>query len=97
MAEYGITEIHNREHIAPDKTGDNIAAKRNAAYGNGVGTLWGRTPLPFIDQPFDDIVFGSYDAYGNPATITFKANGSAVRTLTLTTDGSGNVTEIART
>lgn len=89
-------EIANREHIAPAKTGDNIAAKKVAAYGFGSDSNWGRQPLPLIDVPYDDIVFGTYDSFGNPSTITYKSNGVTVRTLTQTVDGSGNITEISR-
>lgn len=98
MGENAISsqEINNREHIAPAKTGDNIAAKKVASYGFNSASAWGRTPLPFVDFAYDDIVFGTYDSFGNPATITFNANGSPVRTLTLTADGSGNITEVAR-
>lgn len=41
MAEFSQNEIQNREHVAPDKTGDNIAAKRVANYGWD-GTNWQR-------------------------------------------------------
>jgi hypothetical protein len=96
MAEFSPTEITNREHIAPDKSGDNIAAKRVAGYGFD-GTNWQRMPTPLVDGAYDDIVFGAYDSFGMPSSISFKKSGSTVRTLTLTGDGSGNVTEIART
>lgn len=88
--------IANREHIAPPKTGDNIAAKRVANYGFGADSNWARTPLPLVDVPYDSTTFTNADANGNYQTITFKANGSTVRTLTLTFDGSNNVTSIAR-
>ena len=93
----GITELNNREHIAPTKTGDNIAAKRVASYGFGADSNWGRNPLPLIDIPYDEIVFGTYDSFGNPSTITYKSGGVTVRTLTQTVDGSGNITDITRT
>lgn len=41
MAEFSPDEILNREHLAPDKTGDNIAAKRVASYAWD-GTNWQR-------------------------------------------------------
>lgn len=45
MPEFGITDINNREHIAPDKTGDNIAAKKVATYV-WTGSIWTRMTQP---------------------------------------------------
>lgn len=101
MAEHAIsnTEIQNREHIAPQKTGDNIAAKKVAAYGFGADSNWARNPLPLVDIPYDYQAFSNADANGNYQTITFKQGGSdgtTVRTLDLTYDGNNNVTSITR-
>jgi len=101
MAEHAIsnTEIQNREHIAPQKTGDNIAAKKVAEYGFGADSNWGRFPLPLVDVPYDYQSFSNADANGNYQTITFKQGGSSgttVRTLGLTYDGNNNVTSITR-
>lgn len=90
-----ITELANRIYIGPNKTGDNIDANRLAAYQFN-GTDWQRTPTGLVDVAYDDIVLSSYDVNGNPGTIEFKNAGSTVRTLTLTVDGNGNITEIAR-
>jgi len=91
-----IQEIANREYIGPNKTGDNIDAKRVAPYVWN-GSQWQRLAAPLVDTAYDDIVFGTYDSFGNPDTITFKNQGTTVRTLTLITDGSGNIAEIVRT
>lgn len=95
--EIGSESIINRVYIGPAKTGDNIDANRAANYSFGSDSNWGRTPLPLIDVPYDEIVFGTYDSFGNPATITYKSGGVTVRTLTQTVDGSGNITDITRT
>lgn len=55
-----------------------------------------QSPAPFIDKNYDDIAFTNPDGGGNYQTITFSSAGSAVRTLTLSFDGSNNVTHIAR-
>jgi hypothetical protein len=94
-SEFSITEIENREHIAPDKTGDNIAAKRTAGYGWN-GSNWARTPLPLITSPYDSIGFADYDSNGNPGTITYSNLGDTVATLTLTYSGS-DLTSVVRT
>lgn len=44
MPEFSPDEIVNREHIAPDKTGDNIAAKKTANYvWNSSTSQWERS------------------------------------------------------
>jgi hypothetical protein len=45
MPEFSPNEIANREHIAPDKTGDNIAAKKVAVYVDSGGS-WVRMTQP---------------------------------------------------
>ena len=95
----GEQEIANREHIAPTKTGDNIAAKKVAQYGFGSDSNWARNPLPLVDTPYDYVAFTDADGNGNYQTITFKSGGSGgttQRTLSLTFDSSNNATTIAR-
>lgn len=84
MPEFSITEIENREHIAPDKTGDNIAGKKTANYVWD-GSNWQRQGAGIVPSGYD------YMAYTNTSTTvdtyTFKAGGSAgatVSTLTIT-------------
>ena len=99
MSNLGPNEINNREHIAPDTTGDNIAAKKVASYGFGAAGTWSRLPAPFIDVAYDYVGFSNPDANNNYQTLTFKTGGSGgttVRTLTLSFDGTNNVTSIAR-
>lgn len=96
----GITEIENQEHISPQKTGDNVAAKKVVPYGFGTGNTWGRVPLPLIDFAYDYVSFTNPDANDNYQILTFYTGGSGgtiVRTLTLTYDASSNITSIART
>lgn len=92
----GSETIANRVYIGPAKTGDNIDANRAANYAFGTDADWARQPLPFVDVPYDEITMSSYDANNIPATIEFKSGGSTVRTLSLTVDGNGNITDIAR-
>jgi YD repeat-containing protein len=44
----------------------------------------------------DTVEPAGHNADGNPATITYKLDGSTVATLTFTYDASGNCTSIAR-
>ena len=53
-----------------------------------------------IPDSYDYISIPSYDANSNPLTVVYKkggAAGSTVATLTLTYDGSGNVSTVTRT
>lgn len=92
----GEQEIANREHIAPQKTGDNIAAKRVATYGYDGINGWQRTPTPFIMSAYDDVEFTNPDANGNYQTISFIRSGVTNQTLALLFDGNSNVTSIIR-
>lgn len=95
-----VPRITKAEHIGPEDTGDNIEAKRVANYGFGADDDWSRQPLPLVDVPYDSSAFSDPDANGNYQTIDFKVGGlggSIVRTLSLTFDGSNNVTSIERT
>lgn len=92
-------EIENSEHLDPLTTGDNISAKKVALYGADENLNWQRVPLGFLDKAYDYIGFSNPDANGNYQTIVFNnggSGGSTQRTLTLTFDGSSNVTSIAR-
>lgn len=91
-----ITQINNREHIAPDKTGDNIAAKKVVNYAADTNFAWQRLPMPLIDAPYDNIHFSNADINGNYQTVVFKNGSATVRTLTLAFDGSSNVTDLTR-
>lgn len=95
----GEQEIANREHIAPQKTGDNIAAKRVVPYAFDENGNWQRVPLPYVDMAFDYIGFSNPDANDNYQTIIFNVGGSGgttQRTLNLTYDANSNVTSVAR-
>jgi len=91
----GVQEIANREYIGPNKTGDNIDAQRVAPYVWN-GSQWQRPGTPLVDTAYDEIALSSYDANNIPATIEFKSGGITVRTLSLTVDGNGNITDIVR-
>ncbi len=95
----GIQEIANREHISPQKTGDNIAAKKVVTYAADENNNWQRVPLAFTDKAFDYVGFANSDANGNYQNIFLYnggAGGTLQRTLTLTYDANSNVTSIAR-
>jgi len=99
MSENAISgqEIANREHISPNKTGDNIAAKKVVPY-SWDGSNWQRFSVPFNLPAYDYVSLSSYDANNNPGTITYKLGGSGgttVATLTLSYSGT-NITSIAR-
>lgn len=87
--------IDNSEHLGA-ATGDNVEAKKVAGYVFGTQSAWSRTPAPLLDKAYDGVAFSNADAGGNYQTITFKDNGSTVRTLTLSYDASNKVTSITR-
>jgi hypothetical protein len=94
-----VPRITKAEHIGPADTGDNIEAKRVAPY-QWNGSTWQRVATSLIDSPYDYVGFTNADSNGNYQTLTFKSGGSGgttARTLSLTFDGSNNVTSITRT
>lgn len=105
MAENAISEqeIANREHISFSKTGDNIAAKKNANYGFDLVTgQWNRAAIgaALVPIPYDYVGFTNADGNGNYQTATFKQGGSSgttVATLSLTYDANNLITSITRT
>lgn len=57
------------------------------------------SPTALIDVAFDYIGFSNADGNGNYQTWVFKtggASGTTVRTLSVTYDGSSNITSLAR-
>ena len=94
-----VPRIEKSEHIGPDDTGDNIMAKRVAAYGFGTDSNWARNPISFIDKPFDYIQCTNADGNGNYQTWNFRSGGSSgtiVRTLSVTYDANSNITSLGR-
>lgn len=96
-----VPSITNAEHIGPQDTGDNIEAKRVANYGFD-GAEWGRmTPVSsLLTKPFDTIQITSYNANNDPLVVVYRlggASGTIQHTLTITYDGSNNITEVVRT
>lgn len=81
----GEQEIANREHIAPQKTGDNIAAKRVVPYyWDAASSTWQRSPAPFVPVPYDYVAVAYPD--GVTEVYTFYQGGSGgtlVSTVTL--------------
>ena len=51
----------------------------------------------FIPYAYDRITFSNPDANGNYQTGTIKKSGTTLGTLTITYDGSSNITDIYRT
>jgi len=95
----GHQEIANREHIAPKKTGDNIAAKRVAGYAFD-GANWQRVPTGYIPSAYDYV--GIDTSPSTSDVYTFYQGGSGgtlVSTVTLAYSDStkGNLTSVART
>jgi hypothetical protein len=98
MSENAISEqeIANREHLAPGKTGDNIAAKRVASY------IWNGSNWQRMSQPQTGGLVGvAYDAvqYTNTSTTvdtytyyTGGLTGTLVATVTITYTDSTKVT-----
>lgn len=80
----GAESIAQAEHIAPDKTGDNIEAKKTANYAWD-GTNWQRQGLSLVpDKDFDYLQITNNTATQD--TIVFKKGGSsgtAIRTLVI--------------
>jgi hypothetical protein len=52
---------------------------------------------PFGIDKYDDIKLTSYDVNGNPGVVTYYKNSVVTAVLTLTYDGSGNLTDAHRT
>lgn len=105
MAEDAISaqEIANREHLAPTKTGDNVAAKRVASYNyDPITHNWNRSTAgaALVQAPYDYVGFSNADGNGNYQTAIFKSGGSAgstVATLSITYDANNLMTSITRT
>jgi hypothetical protein len=90
MSEQAVSEqeLANREHVGPNKTGDNIAAKRVANYVWN-GSTWDRM-APTSSGGLLNIAYDSV-AYTNTSTTvdTYKyysggVSGTLVATLTIT-------------
>lgn len=72
------------EHIGPDYTGDNISAKRVAAY-HWDGSEWGRSPTAFLNLPYDEIILTyTDDTKETLSTIVTKLGGATQQTVTYT-------------
>jgi hypothetical protein len=91
----GAVTSPNIERAEHDDAG---SAKRVMPVGWNAGTFT-KLPTPFVDIAFDYISFTNADANGNYQTWSFKSGGSGgttVRTLSVTYDGSNNITSIGR-
>jgi len=85
MGEQSISEqeIANREHLAPGKTGDNIAAKRVAMYVETGQGQWARAAAGLFTKPYDRIVITYTDSTKTVIdTIVTKLSGVAQETIT---------------
>jgi hypothetical protein len=76
-----------------------VNAKAVTPYGfDGAGSL-APMPPPLVDKPYDYLGLSNADGNGNYQTLKFYIGGSGgtlQRTLTLTYDGTSNVTSITR-
>lgn len=100
MGEQAISaqEIANREHIAPNKTGDNIAAKRVVNY-DWDGANWQRTPLSYVPYAYDYVAI-TYNATTDIYAFYQGGNGGTLATtVTLTYQDSTKqqLNSVART
>lgn len=95
----GMESITQAEHISPEKTGDNIQAKRVALYAWD-GTAWGRFGGGFVSEAYDYI---DVDESGATTDVyTFKTGGSsgtvvATVTITYTNSSKGNINYVEKT
>jgi hypothetical protein len=48
---------------------------------------------PFGIDDYDEVALSGYDANNNPSTVTYKLNSQVVAVISLTYDGSGNLTD----
>lgn len=101
MGEPAISEqeILNRVYKGPNKTGDNADGLVILPYQFGSDNQWHRSPGSLVNVAYDYNAFSDPDGNGNYQTIQFYQGGSGgtvVATLSLTFDGSNNVTSIAR-
>lgn len=98
MPEFSPDEIVNREHIAPDKTGDNIAAKKVALYvWNAGSSQWQRATASVTGSNaniFDsagnslDSTSGSLNVAITSGGLTQSAANDSFGTTTSLADGS---------
>jgi hypothetical protein len=97
MAENSVSEqeLANRVYIGPNKTGDNIDANRSAGY-QWDGANWQRSIFGIFTAPYDELDWSNPDSNGNYQTIISKLSGTSQQTLSLTFDGSNNITKITR-
>src|ERR1700675_3133853 len=78
----GSEQITQSEHIAPNKTGDNIEAKRVAGY-QWNGSSWGRVASGLFTKPYDNIIITYTDSTKSViATIVTKLAGVTQETIT---------------
>lgn len=50
----------------------------------------------FSIPDYDEVLLSSYDVNGNAGSVVYRKGGSAVATLTLTYDGLGRLTSVAK-
>lgn len=91
IAEYGKSSKDTKDLITNLKWNSTMGIKNRN--GNPVSPA----VSPFQIPDYDDIVLSGYDASGNPSTVIYKLGGQTQATLTLSYDGSGNLTEAKRT
>lgn len=91
LAQYGGSSKNTEELIRNLKWNSTMGIK------NRDGSPISPAVSPFQIPDYDDIKLLNYDANNNPGLVKYYLGGSIIATLTLTYDGSGNLTEAKRT
>lgn len=91
IAETGSSSKNTEKLITNLKWNSTMGVK------NRTGTPVSPSVSPFYISDYDDIKLSSYDANGNPGSVSYFFGAGLVATLSLTYDGSGNLTEVKRT
>jgi hypothetical protein len=92
-----FTDSAQSKQIDQQEHNHDAGAKRVIQRVQGTDGEWVNGPAPFLDAAYDDVEFTNPDGNGNYQTLTFNNGGTPVRTLTMSFDGSSNVTSIVRT
>lgn len=84
LSDKNLVSIEASEHIGPEETGDDVAAKRVVPY-NWDGAGWVRPRTTLFKKPYDSLVVNYTDSTKeNVSTIVTKLGGVTQQTLTVT-------------
>ena len=91
LAQYGSSSKNTEELIRNLKWNSSMSIRSNSS-----GAPISPAVSPFQITDYDDIKLTNYSG-SNPQTVTYYLGGGKIATLTITYDGSGNITEVKRT